>query len=206
MRPFKTHKIIRNNPEKKANYHSYKEDLIRDFGGRCAYCNLHHESITTPFEIDHFIPRDAFTGVRDELLTDYNNLVLACKKCNLAKKDKFEGDISLPEPTNERFYDPVKTDYNTVFFRNDFGCIASSDSKGQRMIEDLGLYRPIHILGWICENLTSTIEEVESKISEVDNEEAKERLSAAAQELKGQHFRLYGRFIASYNDKSFSLE
>lgn len=205
-RPFRTHKITRSSPSPRGNYRDYKDDLIRDFGGRCAYCDLHYESITTWFEVDHFIPRNAFKGIRDDLLTDYDNLVLACKKCNLAKGTKFEGDISLPVPTNERFFDPVKIDYNTVFFRNDFGCIASSDPKGQRMIEDLGLYQPIHILGWVCENLKSMIEKVESKIDETDNEVAKKKLAAAAQEMKNQHFELFGRFIASYNDKSFSLE
>lgn len=206
MRPFKTHEIVRSSPTPRSHYRDYKEDLIRDFGGRCAYCNLRRDSITTFFEIDHFIPKKVFEGKRDDLLTDYNNLVLACKKCNLAKGKKFEGDISLPDPKNERFYDPVETDYNTIFFRNDFGCISSHDQKGQQMIEDIRLYRPIHILGWVCEYLKNTIKKAESKIDETDNDEAKNKLAVAAQEMKNQHFELYSRFIASYNDKSFSLE
>ena len=205
-KPFKTHDIVRSNPKKRADYHGYKDDLIRDFGGRCAYCNLHQDSISMSHQIDHFIPQDAFKGKRNDLLTDYGNLVLACGKCNRAKGSKFDGDISLPNPKNERFYDPVETDYNTIFFRNDFGCIASHDPKGQQMITDIGLYRPIHIWGWVCEALERAIDDVDLRIDEEEDESIRGKLSEAAQKMKSQYIEIERSFRVAYKEKDWSLE
>ena len=150
---FKSHTITRSSPKPKNKYSYYKNDLRQDFCGRCAYCNLSDDSITTPFEIDHFITKTAFKDIRPELLTDYNNLIYSCKKCNNAKRGQFSGDLSVSHPTNELFYDPVLVDYNNIFYRNELGAIASDDAKGKHMIEILKLYRPIHILGWLCEKI-----------------------------------------------------
>lgn len=57
----------------------YKKYLEADFYHKCAYCDISDSMITTPFEIDHFIPINTFEGIRDDLKTDYNNLVLSCK-------------------------------------------------------------------------------------------------------------------------------
>lgn len=202
---FKKHSISRSNPPHKTQYSDYRPFLRRDFCCRCAYCNLKDSSITTPFEVDHFIPRAIFSPKRIDLETDYNNLVYACKKCNNAKSSKFQGDITLDNPVNEQFYDPVITDYNLVFYRNEFGVIASDDEKGKRQIVDLKLYRPIHALGWLCEELSETASRLEYIISTEQNVERREKYKAAYDKINEKYRKLSRLFIASYNDNKFDF-
>lgn len=170
IKDFKTHTIARSTPPHYEEYKKYKPYLENDFCNRCAYCNLSDKRITTPFEIDHFIPEVAFKETNPELKTDYNNLIYSCKKCNGTKGGKFKGDLSSQNPTNELFYDPVSVDYNIIFFRNELGAIDSDDPKGKEMIKLLKLYRPIHILGWLCEEIDATADKLEIAIKHENNE------------------------------------
>lgn len=203
---FKRHCITRSNPPHKSPYDKYKGDLESDFCERCAYCNLHRTSITTPFEIDHFIPKKAFEGKRDDLLEDYDNLIYTCKKCNIAKSSKYSGDITKAEPTNEQFYNPRKVDFNSIFFRNEYGAIESADSKGREIIKDLKLYRPIHILGWICEELADMRDKLKIAIEDESNLERKEIFEQAKNKIANMYLDYNRLFTASYNDKDFSIE
>ena len=205
LKAFKAHKIVRSFPPSKAPYQAYRPDLERDFCERCAYCNLHKASITTPFEIDHFIPRKIFEGVRDDLENDYKNLVLACKKCNIAKGAKFTGNIKASVVENERFYDPTTVEYNTIFYRNEFGVIASDDLKGRRMITDIKLYRPIHTLGWLCEQLAETADKLAAAIGAEKDLSRRAILSEAKNNVLSQYFKFNRLFIAAYNNSDFSL-
>lgn len=202
---FKSHTITRSSPKPKNEYSYYKNDLRQDFCGRCAYCNLSDDSITTPFEIDHFIPKTAFKDIRPELLTDYNNLIYSCKKCNNAKRGQFSGDLSVSHPTNELFYDPVLVDYNNIFYRNELGAIALDDAKGKHMIEILKLYRPIHILGWLCEKINTTADKLQKAIECENDLNKKDKLERALTNIESQYRKYYRIFIACYNDDSFSI-
>lgn len=203
---FKKHTINRSNPSHKSNYQQYKSILKQDFCGRCAYCNISDESITTPFEIDHFVPKSAFNGIRPELLTDYNNLIYACKKCNVAKSNQFSGKITSTHPSNDLFYDPVKVDYNTIFYRNEFGAIDSDDELGKQMINRLKLYRPIHILGWLCEKIYETSNRLNAAIEKENDPQKIEKLRSALSSINKQYIHYSRMFIASYNDSDFSLQ
>jgi len=203
---FKRHNIRKSTPPHKSPYGEYKVDLECDFSKRCAYCNLHKESITTPFEVDHFIPRRTFKGIRDDLLEDYENLVYACKKCNTAKSAKFYGDITSANATNERFYNPKEIDYNTIFYRNEYGAIVSDDRKGREMIKDLKLYRPIHIIGWLCEELAIMGDKLDVVIATESNPERKNLYQQAKNKIANKYFEYYRLFIAAYNDEDFSIE
>ncbi len=205
IRNFKTHNISRSSPPHFNDYHDYKPFLETDFNGRCAYCNLIDNRSMVPFEIDHFIPRKVFEKSRPELETKYENLIYSCKKCNGAKSSKFDGDLSLKNPTNELFYDPVIVDYNSIFFRNELGAIDSNDPKGKSMIKALKLYRPIHILGWLCEQINTTADKLESAISLETNEIKKTEMIKARDELNAQYRSFINLFIASYNDKKFKF-
>ena len=205
IKDFKTHTITRSAPPHFSSYGDYKPYLERDFGERCAYCNLHSKRITTPFEVDHFIPRKAFKGVRPSLDTDYNNLVYACKKCNVAKSGKFEGDLTEVTPTNTLFYDPVLVDYNSVFYRNELGAIDSDDPKGKSMIKMLKLYRPIHILAWLCDEICITRDKLQIAIDTESNESKKQEYQKALDGLNAQYCKFVDLFIASYNDSNFEL-
>jgi len=160
----------------------------------------------TPFEVDHFIPRNAFKGIRDDLLEDYNNLVYACKKCNTAKSSKFSGDMHSPSPTNERFYNPREIDYNTIFYRNEYGAIVSDDFKGREMIKDLKLYRPIHIMGWICEELAIMEDKLDTVIENETDPERRALFQKARSNIAIKFSKCNRLFIAAYNDNDFSIE
>lgn len=206
IRKFKTHDIFRSNPEEKVNYRDYRETLKHDFKGRCAYCNLRDGAITTSFHIDHFIPAKVFDGKRDDLNNEYSNLIYSCPKCNMSKHDKFEGDIYSENPTNELFYDPVLVDYNTIFYRNEVGTIASDDPKGQNMIKLLKLYRSIHILGWICDEMKMIREKLQFAIENEEDTEKIKLLGDAKNQINDKYCTYRDIFIASYNDKEFKIE
>ena len=72
---FRDFRITRTCTKCYSDYRSYKNALREDFKHRCAYCNLLDTQITTPFEIDHYIPERAFTAVWPELKTTYSNLI-----------------------------------------------------------------------------------------------------------------------------------
>ena len=205
IKDFKTHAITRSTPPQQTRYGDYKPFLKKDFCGRCAYCNLLDETITTPFEVDHFIPRAVFKHGRMDLDTDYTNLVYSCKKCNNAKRQQFSGDIHSANPTNELFYDPTMVDYNDIFYRNNFGAIDSDDDKGKKSITRLKLYRPIHILAWICEELNDTAEKLEAAIKVESETGRRQTLEAALNKINNQYRKMSRLFTAAYNDNSFSI-
>ena len=206
IKDFKQHTITRSSPKREDNYRNYKNQLANDFCNRCAYCNLHDKSITTYFEVDHFVPKKAFEDTRPELLTDYRNLVYSCKKCNVAKSGKFEGDLTEENPTNTLFYDPVEVDYNDIFYRNELGAIASDDAKGKQMIELLKLYRPIHILGWLREEINSIADKLLLALNNETDTKRKELLQDALNKMNSQYRKFDNLFTATYNDNSFKIQ
>lgn len=206
VKDFKTHTITRSKPPHKNEYSAYKPFLKKDFCGRCGYCNLSDKTITTPFEVDHFVPKAEFKNIRMELDTDYRNLIYSCKKCNIAKSNQFSGDIHSEYPTNDLFYDPTQVDYNSIFYRNEFGAIASDDEKGKKSITKLKLYRPIHILAWLCEELAETAEKLEAALKTEHDEDRKRKFEEAFNKINNQYRKFNRLFIAAYNDNSFSIE
>jgi len=73
----------RHGPVGYADYESYREWLRDEFCFRCIYC-LKRETwgrVTGEFELDHFEPQ----SVSPEKALEYQNLVYACRTCNLIK-------------------------------------------------------------------------------------------------------------------------
>jgi hypothetical protein len=66
--------------------------LIERDGPECAYC----DRVPINYHVDHFIPKAK--GGPDRL----SNLVLACPRCNLAKKDKWPADFLRHDPVRFR--------------------------------------------------------------------------------------------------------
>lgn len=175
--PFKEHIITRTCTEKLSPYTEYRDYLEKDFSGRCCYCNMSDELLTTSFHIDHFIPRKVFEGKKDYLLTKYDNLMLACPKCNLSKSDAYKGDIVNDSSiTNEYFYNPDETDYNLVFYRNYLGGIQSDDPKGKEMIKRLRLYRLVHNMAWLVDEYRKVFKWLSTKIDYEKDPTRKEEL------------------------------
>ena len=204
---FRKHKIIRNCKKHYADYRNYKPYLAEDFNHRCAYCNLLDKNVTSFFEVDHFVPRaEIKKDPQLEYLTnDYNNLIYACRNCNGEKRDLYEGDITVNPYENERFYDPVKTDYNTIFYRNECGTICSADPKGKSMIVDLKLYRPINNLAWICEQL----DELSNKLRNLQSSETDPTRKELIRDAETEALRYYKEcqqiHTANFNNKNFSI-
>lgn len=161
---FREHDIHRTCTEQYDMPQKFRAHLQKDFHGRCCYCNMSEDLVTVPFHVEHFIPEKVFKGIRDELRTDYNNLMWSCPKCNLSKGDKYQGDIwDVSKIENELFYNPVETDYNRVFYRNELGGIDSDDLKGREMIKLLKLYRPVHNFAWLLERLEKLCDQLEER-------------------------------------------
>ena len=207
-RKFRDYIIKRTCSKQYKKYPEYKPYLKEDFVHRCAYCNLIDSGmITTPFEIDHFVPRDTFKNEWPECETLYDNLIYSCKKCNIAKSNYFKGDISKRVIQNEYFYNPVETDYGVIFYRNDAGGIASDDEKGRDMIDKLKLYRPIHNMAWICETLKNTREKLNAQIEKVGKDTIQGQLLIEAKnELNDYFVTCQVIFLENYNNDKFSLE
>lgn len=197
---FKNHQIVRNCDKHYDDYHNYKPYLLEDFSHRCCYCNIHEQTLElVPFQIDHFIPKKRFEGKRDELLTQYNNLMLSCPKCNRAKSDQYVGDLMSPTIENQLFYNPDKTNYNDIFYRNELGGISSDDEKGKDMIKRLKLYRPLHNYAWLLEKLDHILTNLDSQIALSDGEK-KEKLEEMQGRLAVKYRKMRKHFVAAYRE------
>lgn len=202
---FREHKIKRTCNRHYSKPSGYRQHLEKDFHDRCCYCNMPRSLITSPYHVDHFIPYKEFKGKRDSLWTDYENLMWSCPKCNLSKGDKYQGDfLNDSEITNELFYNPVLTDYNEIFYRNEYGGIDSDDTKGREMIKRLKLYRPIHNRAWLLERLEIVSDKLEAEIEQEANEHKKEVLNSVKSRLANIYMKQSREFRAAYNSRVFS--
>lgn len=85
------------------------------------------------------------------------------------------------------------------------GAIDSEDEKGKQTIIKLKLYRPIHILAWLCEEIDETADRLEIAIRKEKDEARKEKLVLALNGINAQYRKYSHLFIAAYNDKDFSI-
>src|SRR5262245_38698747 len=74
---------------------------------KCAYCESELEHVSFS-EIEHILPKSA----RPDLVCEWANLTLACKRCNLSKLDYYEPTCPLVNPYSDQvgshleFYGP----------------------------------------------------------------------------------------------------
>lgn len=104
---------------------------------------------------------------------------------------------------NELFYNPVTTDYNQIFYRNEYGGIDSDDEKGRAMIKRLKLYRPIHNLAWLVERLEVVWKKLCIEIEQEEDETRKRLLQHIRDKLANIHMKQSQAFRAAYNEKVF---
>lgn len=202
---FKEHQIQRTCKVQYDKYRKYRPYLKTDFQGRCCYCNMPSSLVTIPYHVEHFIPVNVFKGKKDSLLTDYDNLMWACPKCNLSKGDKYKGDFeNSAEIENELFYNPVEKDYNEIFFRNEIGGIDSEDEKGREMIKTLKLYRSIHNLAWLMERLEKLTVDLDIASKKETDPEKKKLLSDASGKVAVECVKKSILFRAVYNGDQFA--
>lgn len=154
-----------------SDYKSYKDFLHEDFNGKCGYCDDKFTWRTTWFEIDHLIPQKKFPHRN---AADYNNLVYSCRSCNNSKRSKW--------PTEDEhvwndgiigFIDPCDPNYDRQFMRKKDGTIKYQTELGKWLLHALKLHRPQHQIIWIIEQLNNNIEELESILTSVKDEDIK---------------------------------
>lgn len=161
---FKSDYIIkrRDNPPKKNDYHQYLPELNEDFRGRCGYCNAPDDLVE--IEIDHFVPK----SIAPHLEREYSNLVYSCKQCNRAKSSKCS-PIKDNNYVNSYFYDPAIIDYNSKFYRNEYGYIFSDDALGREMINRLKLYRATYSMIWIIDTVRTFTKNIDALLESTNN-------------------------------------
>lgn len=118
----------------------FRPDLSSVFSGLCGYC----EEITRG-EIDHFKPASQFPA----LVYQWSNWILACHDCNHAKSNKWPEDgyinpcAAVASERPERFFD---FDTETGYLRPKVGIPAAASAQARRMIDDIRLNAPHHIM------------------------------------------------------------
>lgn len=139
-------KPVRRQVAAQARYALYRADLRQDFNGCCGYCDDADERADrSTFHIDHFAPQTKFNGRRET----YENLVYACRFCNVGKGDYWVGtDPDVPNDGKVGFVDPCASDYDEHLKRDPEGRIVSRTELGDDMIKRLKLGLIRHQLLW----------------------------------------------------------
>lgn len=91
----------RHGPDGYADYGSYRPWLRDDFAFRCVYCLVREQwgRVSSDFELDHFLPQ----ATHPAQAVEYDNLVYACRTCNLRK-----GSDLLPDPAESLTADSMR--------------------------------------------------------------------------------------------------
>lgn len=163
-------------------YSDHKGDLIKDYKNRCGYCDDTDTWRTAWFEIDHFVPQKYFKTIK---VTDYSNLVYACRSCNNSKRAHWPtGKESVPHENDEGFIDPCDKTYDIQFLRDHDGRIKHQSKIGKWMYYKLKLHKPQHEVIWKIEELDNLIEESEKVLEGIDSEVLKGRLFTLYREYR----------------------
>ncbi len=174
-----------------AKYSNHKPELKIDFVSRCGYCNGTDQWKKTYFEVDHFIPESILTI---KSVTDYSNLVYACRSCNNSKRKKWPtNDENVPNRNNEGFVDPCDDTYLTHFERKDSGEIVYTTDLGKWMYTALKLHKPQHEIIYILEQLEPLIVEIKA-LSKND------RVKPEIQEHINQTYARYHDYVNQWKD------
>ncbi|MGO4583186.1 retron system putative HNH endonuclease [Arthrobacter sp. 2RAF6] len=73
-----------------------RKQLNAETDRRCAYCDSHIANVAQA-HIEHFRPRAKYP----ELVVAWDNLTIACPRCNNQKRDKFDEDLPFINPLHD---------------------------------------------------------------------------------------------------------
>lgn len=77
-----------------------KAALVQETGGNCAYCE--GEILAVSYgDVEHILPKDLFP----EKVLVWNNLTLACSRCNGSKSSKYDAALEFVNPYVDRIED-----------------------------------------------------------------------------------------------------
>lgn len=154
----------------KATYQGYRCELSEDFGHICGYCGKKEIITTKGFEIDHLVPET----IAPEREMDYYNLVYSCFTCNRKKSKKWPTeDKAVMNDGKVGFVDPATEEYDLHLHRKADGSIEGLTDIGKYMCNKVFKFgiRPIREL-WLCSEILSRQELIESKIATMSPEES----------------------------------
>lgn len=168
MKQFRAKTVIRTyvGPAKH-HYSDYRDDLIRDFNGHCAYTDCSHAWWAGGFHIDHFVPKNP--KITDPAIKagfqarehSYNNLVYACPQINRAKSNDWVSEDPNIAVVGDNGYFHPSEDFNLYFERTDAGGILPKDNPVARyMWKKLKLYLKRYELYWRLEQIAFRQEEL----------------------------------------------
>lgn len=121
-------------------YTGYRQEIREDCRGRCVYCDLHENEIggSDEMTLDHFRPRAHYS----HLIHDPNNLVLACRGCNVLKGSFWPARGGLGTFVGSQgFIDPFSEDRLDYFEVLQTGELRALRNPAQSMIDHLLLNR-----------------------------------------------------------------
>ena len=114
--PFGVPTERRHAPRPASSYSDYRHCLRWDFGFTCALCLTHEVDLFLGgaarwgvVTIEHVFLKNAKTG-DPSLANTYANCILACRLCNIARRDKPNVDAS-----GRRLLDPTRTAWSKHF-------------------------------------------------------------------------------------------
>jgi hypothetical protein len=150
----------------KAHYRDYKDELRKDFHGRCGYTDCLDIWWGDGFNVDHFAPRKpkVINPIKLAKFTAkehiYSNLVYACPQVNRAKSNDWASDDPDTFAAEDKGYlDPCTFDFNDYFERTDSGGIIPKDNPIARyMWAKLKLYLKRYELYWRLEQIIDRLE------------------------------------------------
>lgn len=143
-----------------------KKYLAIDFKHRCAYCddldNIYNGKDS--YAVEHFAPKAKFP----QLIYTYDNLLYACRFCNMSKNDDWPSNSPSINIVGECGYvDPCTKDYHTHLDRDDnTGRIFYKTALGKYMYNHLKLYLKRHSIIYMVEKLGSKRNELRNSIAE----------------------------------------
>jgi uncharacterized protein (TIGR02646 family) len=150
---------VRREVAAQTRYRLYRNDLRQDFVGACGYCGDDDgRADPSTFHIDHFAPKKLFP---DFELT-YENLVYACRFCNVSKSDHWIGnDPKVPHNGSQGFVDPCSDDFDVHLGRDADGRIVAKTGLGSYIVRRLKLSLIRHELLWRARKARALQEDVD---------------------------------------------
>lgn len=115
------------------NFRTLKPELLAKFNNQCAYCGT---KLYDPLmaDVEHFYPKSLYP----HLMQDVDNLLIACRACNMIKSNKFPID----EDGNPLLINPATEKYSDHIARLDNGYLEGLTERGRETISVLQLNRP----------------------------------------------------------------
>lgn len=141
----------------------YKDDFMKIYNHKCAYCGVSSEIITrTNFEIDHYIHKKSKKFTKKSEAGCIENLVLACHDCN-HDKSSFE----FPENKYYELY-PDEEEITKTFIRDENYYIKISEEKINDAIinefyNKLHLDSEIHRIDYLLMNMIGLQKEIKDR-------------------------------------------